>query len=150
VLRRHADMLSKSTAEAAQRRLADCATDLGHAKVALAQELHRAFEASRHQLGVRWLAVGEPELTAEVRGRHVLAAGERRDVQRFTKSRSIRSRTRRSRARSRRCRASARLLVGCLAGPGPSAAESTAACDAAEEVSFTHIASLIAVQPCDF
>ena len=34
-------------------------------------------------LTVRRFAVGEPELAAEVPGRHVLAAGERLDVQRL-------------------------------------------------------------------
>jgi len=36
-----------------------------------------------YQVAVRRLAVGEPELAAEVPGRHVRAAGERLDVQRL-------------------------------------------------------------------
>jgi hypothetical protein len=44
---------------------------------------HRAFDAPGHQVAVRRLAVGEPELAAEVPGRHVHAAGERLDVQRL-------------------------------------------------------------------
>jgi hypothetical protein len=44
---------------------------------------HRALDAPRHQIGVRRLAVGAPELAAEVPGRHVDAAGQRLDVQRL-------------------------------------------------------------------
>ena len=80
---RHADQLGEAGAERAQRRAADREADLGDAEVAAAQQRHRALDAPRHQVGVRRLAVGEPELAAEVPGRHVHAAGERLDVQRL-------------------------------------------------------------------
>jgi hypothetical protein len=47
------------------------------------QQRHRALDAPRHQIGVRRLAVGEPELPAEMPGGHVRAAGERFHVQRL-------------------------------------------------------------------
>src|SRR5215212_9651634 len=47
------------------------------------KQRHRALDAPRHEVAVRRLAVGEPELAAEVTGRHVRAAGERLDVQRL-------------------------------------------------------------------
>jgi len=53
------------------------------AEVATTQRRHRALDAPRHQIGVRRLAVGEPELAPEVPGRHVRAAGEHLDVQRL-------------------------------------------------------------------
>ena len=56
---------------------------LGHAQVATAKERHRALDAPRHQIGVRGLAVREPELAAEMSGRHVGAEGKRLDVQRL-------------------------------------------------------------------
>jgi hypothetical protein len=80
---RHPDKLGEASAEGAQRRAADRETDLGNAEVATTQQRHRALDAPRHQIGVRRLAVGEPELAAEVPGRHVRAAGERLDVQRL-------------------------------------------------------------------
>ena len=80
---RHTDQLGEASAEGAQRRAADRETDLGDAEVATTQQRHRALDAPRHQVGVRRLAVGEPELAAEVPGRHVRAAGERLDVQRL-------------------------------------------------------------------
>src|SRR5256885_11543780 len=66
--------LFRSSAEAAQRRAADGETDLRDAEVATTQQRHRALDAPRHQVPVRRLAVREPELAAEVPGRHVLAA----------------------------------------------------------------------------
>ena len=80
---RHADQLGEAGAERAQRRAADREADLGDAEVAAPQQRHRALDAPRHQVAVRRLAVGEPELAAEVPGRHVRAAGERLDVQRL-------------------------------------------------------------------
>ena len=80
---RHADQLGEAGAERAQRRAADREADLGDAEVAAAQQRHRALDAPRHQVAVRRLAVGEPELAAEVPGRHVRAAGQRLDVQRL-------------------------------------------------------------------
>jgi hypothetical protein len=50
---------------------------------ALSQHRHRTLDAPRHQIAVRRFAVGAPELTAEVPGRHVRAAGECLDVQRL-------------------------------------------------------------------
>ena len=44
---------------------------------------HRPLDATRHQVAVRRLAVGAPELATEVPGRHVHAAGQRLDVQRL-------------------------------------------------------------------
>ena len=80
---RHADQLGEAGAEGAQRRAADLEADVGDAEVASAQQRHRSLDAPRHQVGVRRLAVGEPELPAEVPGRHVHAAGQRLDVQRL-------------------------------------------------------------------
>ena len=80
---RHTDQLGEASAEGAQRRAADRETDLGDAEVATAQQRHRTLDAPGHQVAVRRLAVGEPELAAEVPGRHVRAAGERLDVQRL-------------------------------------------------------------------
>ena len=80
---RHADQLGEAGAEGAQRRTADRETDLGDAQVATAQQRHRALDPPRHQIAVRRLAVRQPELPAEMPGRHVRAAGERLDVQRL-------------------------------------------------------------------
>ena len=80
---RHAGQFGEASAEGAQRRAADRETDLGDAEVATAQQCHRALDPPRHQVAVRRFAVGEPELAAEVPGRHVRAAGERLDVQRL-------------------------------------------------------------------
>src|SRR5882724_3922565 len=66
--RRHADQRPEASAEGAQRRAADRETDLGDAEVATAQERHRALDAPRHEIAVRRLAIGEPELAAEVAG----------------------------------------------------------------------------------
>src|SRR5206468_5127305 len=75
--------LGESGAERAQRRAADLEADLGDAEVATTEQRHRALDAPRHQVGVRGLAVGEPEPAAEVPGRHVSTEGERLDVQRL-------------------------------------------------------------------
>src|SRR5664279_2117337 len=80
---RHTDQFGEATAEGAQRRAADRETDLGDTEVATTQQRHRALDAPRHQVALRRLAVGEPELAAEVPSRHVRAAGERLDVQRL-------------------------------------------------------------------
>src|ERR1700680_499880 len=80
---RHADQLGEATAERAQRRAPDRETDLGDAEVAATQQRHGALDASRHDIAVRRLAVGELELTAEMPGRHVRAAGQRLNVQRL-------------------------------------------------------------------
>jgi hypothetical protein len=42
-----------------------------------------AADLERHQVAVRRLAVGEPELAAEMSGRHMRVVGERLDVQRI-------------------------------------------------------------------
>ena len=81
--RRHADQFGEATAEGAKRGATDLETDLGDAQVATTQQRHRALDASRHEVAVRRLSVGEPELAAEVPGRHVRASGERLDVQRL-------------------------------------------------------------------
>jgi hypothetical protein len=57
--------------------------DLGDAEVAATQQRHRALDAPCHEVAVRRLAEGEPELAAEVPGRHVRVAGERLNVQRL-------------------------------------------------------------------
>src|SRR5207245_7532996 len=75
--------VGEETAEGAQRRAADREADLGDVEVATTQQRHRALDAPRHEVAVRRLAVGEPELAAEVPGRHVHAAGEGLDVQRL-------------------------------------------------------------------
>jgi hypothetical protein len=80
---RHTNQLAEASAEGAKRRAADREADLGDAQVATTQQRHRALDAPRHQVGVGRLAVGAPELAAEVPGRHVRAAGERLDVQRL-------------------------------------------------------------------
>src|SRR5512133_386433 len=80
---RHTNQLGEASGEGAQRRAADRETDLGDAEVATTQQGHRAFDASGHQIAVRRLAVGEPELAAEVPGRQVGAAGQGLDVQRL-------------------------------------------------------------------
>src|SRR3954447_9196587 len=59
---RHADQVAEATAEGAQRRAADREADLGDAEVTTTQQSHRALDAPRHQVAVRRLAVGEPEL----------------------------------------------------------------------------------------
>jgi hypothetical protein len=79
----HADQLDEASAEGAQRRAADLETDIGDAEVATTQQRHGTLDAPRHQVAVRRLAVGEPELAAEVSGRHVHAPGERLDVKRL-------------------------------------------------------------------
>jgi hypothetical protein len=81
--RRQTDQLGEAGAEGAERRAADREADLGDAEVATAQQRHRPFDASSHQIGVGRLAVGDLELTTEVAGRHVHAASERLDVQRL-------------------------------------------------------------------
>src|SRR5215203_1292305 len=78
-----ADQLGEPRAERPQRCVADREADLGDAEVATTQQRHRALDAPRHEVAVRRLAVGAPELAAEVPGRHVRAAGERLDVQRL-------------------------------------------------------------------
>jgi len=80
---RHTDQLGETRAEGAQRRAAHREADLGDTEVATAQKRHGAFDAPGHQVPLRRLAVGEPELPAEVPGRHVRAAGERLDIQRL-------------------------------------------------------------------
>ena len=80
---RHADQLGEAGAERAQRRAADLEADLGDAEVAATQQRHRPLDAPRHEVAVRRLAVGQPELAAEVPGRHVRVARERLDVQRL-------------------------------------------------------------------
>ena len=79
----HTDQLGESGAERAERRAADLEADLGDAEIAATQERHRTLYAPRHQIAVRRLTVGEPELAAQVSGRHVHAAGERLDIQRL-------------------------------------------------------------------
>src|SRR5215212_11286038 len=63
---RHTDQLAEASAEGAKRRAADFETDLGDTEVATTQQRHRALNAPRHQIAIRRLAVGEPELAAEV------------------------------------------------------------------------------------
>src|SRR5919112_1971669 len=80
---RHADELGEAAAERAERGAADLEANLGDAQVAAAQERHRALDAPRHHVAVRRLTVREPELAAEVPGRHMRATGERLDVERL-------------------------------------------------------------------
>jgi hypothetical protein len=80
---RHADQFGEASAEGAQRGTPHRKTDIGDAEVAAAQQRHRALDSPRHQVAVRRFAVGEPELTAEMPGRHVRAAGKRLDVERL-------------------------------------------------------------------
>jgi len=49
----------------------------------MTQQRHRALDAPGHEVAVRRLAIGEPELAAEVPGGHVRAAGKCLDVQRL-------------------------------------------------------------------
>src|SRR4051812_35380715 len=80
---RHADKLREARAERAQRRAANLEADLRDAELATPQQRHRSFDAPRHQVRVRRLAIGEAELTAQVPRRHVRAARERLDVKRL-------------------------------------------------------------------
>ena len=80
---RHTDKLGEAGAEGAQRRATDRETDLRDIEIATTQQRHRPLDPPRHQIGVRRLAVGGPELAAEVPGRHVGATGERFDIQRL-------------------------------------------------------------------
>ena len=77
------DQLGEAGAEGAERRAADSEADVGDAAVAPAQQHHRALDPPRHHVAVRRFAEGEPELAAEVPGRHVRTAGERLAVQRL-------------------------------------------------------------------
>ena len=54
--------VGEASAEGAQRRAADRETDLGDAQGPTTQQRHRPLDAPRHQVAVRRLAVGEPEL----------------------------------------------------------------------------------------
>src|SRR5262249_11775659 len=74
---RHADELGEARAERAEGRAADCEAHLGDTELAATQQRHRALDATRHQIRVRRLAVGEPELAAEMPSRHVRAACKR-------------------------------------------------------------------------
>src|SRR5436309_16137952 len=65
---RHTDQFGEASAEGAQRRAADREADIGDAEVATTQQRHRALYAARHEVAVRRLAEGEPELAAEVPG----------------------------------------------------------------------------------
>ncbi len=47
----------------------------------MVQQCHCAFYAPSHQVAVRRLTVGKPELATEVPRRHVCAPGERLDVE---------------------------------------------------------------------
>src|SRR4051794_29910577 len=80
---RHTDQLGETSAESAQRRTANLEADLGDAEVTTTQQGHRALDAPRHQVAVRRLAVGAPELAAEVPRRHVRIPCQRLDVQRL-------------------------------------------------------------------
>ena len=81
--RRHPDQLGKAGAEGTQGRATDLETNVGDASVAPPQQGHRTFDSPCHQIAVRRFSVGEPELAAEVPGRHVRGAGERLDVERL-------------------------------------------------------------------
>ncbi len=81
--RGHADQLGEAGCECAQRGAADLEADLSNAEVATTQQRHCSLDAARHQVAVRRLAVGEPELAAEMSGRHMSVVGERLDVQRI-------------------------------------------------------------------
>ena len=61
---RHPDQLDESGAESAERGAADLEADLGDTEVANAQQRHRPLDATCHQVAVRRLPVGEPELPA--------------------------------------------------------------------------------------
>jgi hypothetical protein len=58
--------VGEASAEGAQRRAADRETDLGDAQGPTTQQRHRPLDAPRHQVAVRRLALGEPELASEV------------------------------------------------------------------------------------
>src|SRR3954451_175489 len=80
---RNTDQLGETSAEGAQRRAANLEADLGDAEVTTTKQRHRAFDATRHQVAVRRLAVGAPELAAEVPRRHVSVTCQRLDVERL-------------------------------------------------------------------
>ena len=100
--RRLSDDLGEARAEGADARTADGEAGLGHADVAAAQQGLGAFDAPRHQVGVRRLPVRVAEAAAEVRGRHERGAGQGGDVERRSYSRSMRERARRRRRSSSR------------------------------------------------
>src|SRR2546425_4927829 len=81
--RRLADDRAERAAEGAEAVEADVEADLGHRPVRLAQELHRPLDAATLQVAVRGLPERRAELAAEVRGRDMRRAGERRDVERL-------------------------------------------------------------------
>src|SRR6059058_3448688 len=80
---RNTDEFGEAGAEGAQGRTADRETDLGEAEAATTQQRHRALDAPSHQVAVRRFAVRDPELAAEMAGRHVRVAGEGLDVERL-------------------------------------------------------------------
>ena len=61
--------------------------DVGHRAVGVAQQRGRPLQATSEEVLVRRLAERAPELAAEVRGRQVRGAGERRNVERLAKAR---------------------------------------------------------------
>src|SRR4051812_16330047 len=67
--RRLAHDVAERPAERAEAVEADVEADLGHGRVGLAQQLHRALNPTALEVAVRRLAERRPELAAEVRGR---------------------------------------------------------------------------------
>src|SRR4051794_11901969 len=60
----HADQLGEAGAEGPEGGTADLEAHLGDAEVAPTEQRHGPLDASGHQVRVRRLAVGQPELTA--------------------------------------------------------------------------------------
>ena len=79
--RRLPDQLGEAAAERPQRRRAHRHAHLGDGQVTAAQQRHRALDPAGHQVAVRRLAVGLPELPREVRRRHQRGPRHRRHVQ---------------------------------------------------------------------
>src|SRR5690606_12589299 len=80
----HPDQLGEPRAEGTQRGSADGEAHLGHGQIASAEQGHRAFDASGHQVRVRRLTELLLEPATQMAGGHVHALGERADVERLS------------------------------------------------------------------
>jgi hypothetical protein len=78
--RRLADDLGEARAERAERRAAYGDAGVGD-RGSLTQKSFSAFDASRHEIGVRGLAIRGTELAREVRRRHERGTRYRRDIE---------------------------------------------------------------------
>lgn len=74
--------LREATAERPKARRPNRSARIRHTHIAPAQQRLRAFDAPRHEVRVRGLAVGLPEAAAEMGGRHVGRLRHGRDIER--------------------------------------------------------------------